>query len=541
MIEACTPTTKTLRPCVEESVNWEHTENLYLKGDNLDALKLLQESYLGSINVIYIDPPYNTGKDFVYKDNYQIKSEDYSSVIGEKDDLNLRYFINTESNGRFHSDWCSMIYPRLKLARNLLASDGVIFISIDDRELSNLLKICDELFGSSNYLGCITWVKKTKPVNSGAAKYQLQSRLEYVAVYCKGKNSENTYKFKLKSTGKRTYDVKTDMGYCRLKDIEDSDYGSKSRDTMKFPILGITPSPGSRWKIGYDEIQRLISSDRVCVVDGKVKIRVYPGDEDGEIFAPFWSNFDTNIGTAESGKKELNATIGRNIGFDTVKPTGLIREILSHFDSDITVMDFFSGSGTVADAVMRQNANDGGVRKYIVIQCEEPFEETSDGYAAGFRTICDLGLTRIGNAGKNICKGDVGFRVFKVDESNVKENVYFSAKEYSQRVLSEAIDNIKEDRTGLDLLYNVMLDWGLKISVSERTEVISGKHVHIVDGGALIACFESDVDLNVIKSIAKMKPTYAVFRDGSFRDSSNKINLEEIFKVQSPDTVIKVI
>ncbi len=542
MIEANAPTTKTLRPSINDSVNWEETKNLYIKGDNLTVLKILQESYLDSIDVIYIDPPYNTGSDsFAYSDNYRLSDEEYETLLKNKDENNNVLFReNNRSNPKFHSDWCSMIYSRLLLARNVLNKNGVIFISIDDNELSNILKICDELFGSSNYLGCITWVKKTKPINSGSAKYQLQSRLEYIVTYCKRKNSENTHMFKLTTKGERKYDVKTDKGYCRLKDIEDSDHGEKARDTMKFQILGIYPPPGKRWKIGFDEIQRLMSEDKVCIINEKIKIKVYPEDENSEIMNPFWSHLPESIGTAETGKKELNEIMSANMGFDTVKPVGLIQELLKHFDNDITVMDFFSGSNTTAHSVMKQNSEDGGTRRFISVQYEELFDVKNDAYGYGYKTICDLGIERTRRAGKITKAKDFGFRTFYVDSSNMKD-VYFSPKEYTQSTIDGNIDNIKDDRSDEDLITSIILDWGLKLSLNQKTISIDNKKVHIIDDSALIACFEKNISEQVIRSIAEMKPDYAVFRDQSFTSSSNRINLEEIFKSKSPETVVKVI
>lgn len=552
MVEANRPIRKTLRPDRDSSVDWENTENIYIEGDNLDALKLLQESYLGKIKMIYIDPPYNTGKDFVYKDNFTQDKDSYNEELGIKDEDENRLFQNTESNGRFHSDWCSMMYPRLKLARNLLAKDGVIFISIDDNEVENLKKVCNEIFGEGNFLGNITWIKKTKPINSGNAKYQLQSQIDYVLVYCKDKNAENTYVFKLEQQGERKYTYNGKHGLCRLKDILDSDYGSKKRDTMKFPILGVTPPEGNRWKIGEKEVQELLKQDKLIVVDGKIKLEVYPEDEDNFILNPFWSHLKTEIGTSESGKKELNTLMDGNVGFDTVKPTGLIAEILKHFEDNIIVLDFFAGTSTTADAIFQANSISGN-RKFIMVQIPEVLsanvkeqKDTHDFLILIQKKpiLTELGKERIRRAGKKIQeenpakKIDVGFRVFKVDDTNMKD-VYYSPSETTQQNLFES--NIKDDRTDEDLLYGCLLDWGVELSLPHRVEIIEGKRVHIVDEDALVACFEENIPESVIRKIAGMKPLRVVFRDSSFNSDDNKINVEEIFKLITPDTRVKVI
>ena len=552
MVEANRPIRKTLRPDRDSSVDWENTENIYIEGDNLDALKLLQESYLGKIKMIYIDPPYNTGKDFVYKDNFTQDKDSYNEELGIKDEDENRLFQNTESNGRFHSDWCSMMYPRLKLARNLLAKDGVIFISIDDNEVENLKKVCNEIFGEGNFLGNITWIKKTKPINSGNAKYQLQSQIDYVLVYCKDKNAENTYVFKLEQQGERKYTYNGKHGLCRLKDILDSDYGSKKRDTMKFPILGVTPPEGNRWKIGEKEVQELLKQDKLIVVDGKIKLEVYPEDEDNFILNPFWSHLKTEIGTSESGKKELNTLMDGNVGFDTVKPTGLIAEILKHFEDNIIVLDFFAGTSTTADAIFQANSISGN-RKFIMVQIPEVLsanvkeqKDTHDFLISIQKKpiLTELGKERIRRAGKKIQeenpakKIDVGFRVFKVDDTNMKD-VYYSPSGTTQQNLFES--NIKDDRTDEDLLYGCLLDWGVELSLPHRVEIIEGKRVHIVDEDALVACFEENIPESVIRKIAGMKPLRVVFRDSSFNSDDNKINVEEIFKLITPDTRVKVI
>ncbi len=545
LAEAYKPIRKTLRPCPEESVDWDNTQNLYIEGDNLDVLKLLQESYLGKVNVIYIDPPYNTGNDFIYNDNFSISSDDYDLELGCVDEIGTKYFKNNSTNGRYHSDWCSMIYSRLLIARNLLCEDGVIFISIDDKELENLKKICNEIFGKGNGLGCLTWVKKTKPINSGNAKFQLQSRLEYVLVYCKGKNTPETYRFHLVTQGERQYNFKTEKGFCRLKDIEDSDYGTKSRETMKFPILGVKPSTGKRWKIGKKEVECLVAEDKIRVINGKIKVLIYPNDESSEICKPFWSHLET-VGSAEDGKKELVKLLGSNIGFDTVKPVDLLTELLKHFDKDILVMDFFSGSATTAHAVIRQNIEDEGKRKFILVQVPERCLANSDAFKAGYKNICEIGKERIRRAGKKIREEsggtdlDIGFRVLKVDDSNMKP-VFYGAQDMEQSLLDATLSNIKEDRAGLDLLFGCLLDWGLPLSLPYKEETIEGKSFLNYADGELMACFDDELTETVMKEVAKRRPTRVVFRDSCFKDSATKINLAEIFKLYSPETTIKTL
>ena len=545
IVEANKPIRKTLRPCKEDSVNWDTTENLYIEGDNLQVLKLLQESYLGKVKMIYIDPPYNTGNDFIYNDDFKIDRKNYAEETGEYDDVGNRMVKNEETAGRYHSDWCSMIYSRLLLARNLLSDDGVIFISIDDNEVTNLNKICGEVFGEENFLGDITWIKKTKPINSGSAKYQLQKNIEYVLVYKK-----NSINFKLEKKTERVYDKIGKLGLCRYKDILDSDVGMKNRNTMKFPIFGIVPPTGQRWKIGEKEVLKLIEKDRIEIVEGKVKVAVYPSDEDNIVYKPFWSHF-TEVGTAEDGKKALNELFPNPLGFDTVKPIDLIKKIIfSTTESNSCILDFFSGSATTAHAVMQLNAEDGGNRKFIMVQIPEATSEGSEAYKSGYKTICEIGKERIRRAGQKILSEnegkegienlDIGFRVLKLDDTNMKD-VYYAPQMYTQDLIAKLEENVKEDRTDLDLLFGCLLEWGLPLSLPYSSEVVDGCTIHNYNDGDLIACFDANVPDAVIRHIAKLQPLRAVFRDSSFVDSPSKINVGEIFKALAPDTRIKVI
>lgn len=540
------PTTKTLRPDLDESVDFDKSENIFITGDNLEVLKILQESYLGKIDMIYIDPPYNTGKDFVYSDKFQKTDEELKEemeLLDEEGRQVVGLTKNEKSSARYHSDWLNMMYPRLRLARNLLKDSGVIFISIDDNEQANLKAICDEIFGEDNFVGEITWIKKTKPINSGNAKFQLQKNIEYVLVYSKG-----DILFKLRETGTRDYDKLGKLGKCRYKDILDSDIGMKSRDTMKFPILGITPPDGQRWKIGQQEVNRLLENDRIEIVDGKIKIAVYPEDESGTILKPFWSHLDM-VGTAENGKKSLNDLFESPLGFDTVKPIDLIQEIIyASTNENSFILDFFGGSGTSADAVMQLNAEDGGNRKFILCTLDEKVAEKSAAKEAGYETIDQISRERIRRAATKIQgehpelvgKQDFGFKAYKLDSSNFKD-VSARPDQFIQGELFDSVSNIKEGRSGLDLLFQVMLTWGMELSLAIDLKKVAGAEVYDVDQGSLMACFEDDISEEVIRYIAQEQPLRAVFRDSSFANSADKINVSEIFKELSPNTKVKVV
>lgn len=547
IVEANRPIRKTLRPCKADSVNWDTTENLYIEGDNLEVLKLLQESYLGKVKMIYIDPPYNTGNDFIYNDDFKMSSEGYADESGEVDAEGNRMFKNTDSNGRFHSDWCSMIYSRLMLARNLLSKDGVIFISIDEHEDSNLKKICDEIYGRANYIGDIVWESTTQPINAGSAQFGLQKKTEPIIVYAKQK--ENIKGFVLKETDNGLkYPHVGKYGPCRFEIIEKSDAGSYSRPSMKFQILGQYPREGKRWQIGEETARQLEREGKVEIVDGIVKKAVYPEDEkDKKQYVPFWSFFDAKqYGTAQTGKDELNKVMETAMGFDTVKPIALIKSIIFHMGENNIILDFFSGSATTAHAVMQLNAEDGGHRKFIMVQLPEETDEKSEAFKAGYKNICEIGKERIRRAAKKIHQDnpdatfDDGFRVLKLDDTNMKD-VYYAAGDYSQDLVSMFESNVKPDRTDLDLLFGCLLDWGLPLSLPYTSEIIDGCKVHTYNDGDLIACFDENVPESVIKTIAKRQPLRAVFRDSSFASSPEKINVGEIFKLLAPDTRVKVI
>ncbi|MBR5913447.1 MAG: site-specific DNA-methyltransferase [Selenomonadaceae bacterium] len=541
----------TLRPCPAESLNWDTTQNLYIEGDNLQVLQLLQESYLGKVKMIYIDPPYNTGNDFIYRDNFSMDADNFAAQINLfDDDGNKNFKLNADSNPRFHSDWCSMIYSRLIVARNFLADDGVIFISIDDNEQANLKKICDEVFGERNFVGELVWESTTQPTNTGTAKFGLQKKTESIFLYARNKSAIK--KFKLEEIeNSPQYLHKGKFGACRFEIIEKSDAGAYNRESMKFKILGQYPREGKRWQIGEELARNLERTGRVEIVDGIVKKAVYPEDELDKITCkPFWSFLPVEkFGTAQTGKEELNSIMEKILGFDTVKPTALIKKFLFHTtDEESIVMDFFSGSATTAHAVMALNAEDGGRRKFIMVQLPEVCAEKTEAYKAGYKNICEIGKERIRRAGEKIKADaplfaqdlDVGFRVFKLDSTNMRD-VSVTPAEFTKEKLLDLLENIKSDRTALDLLFGCLLKWGIEISKPYTEEKIDGYTVHNYNGGEFIACFDENISRKVVEYMAKKKPSRAVFRDHCFITSPDKINAREIFKYYAPNTDFKVI
>nr|WP_246593762.1 site-specific DNA-methyltransferase [Evansella tamaricis] len=567
IVEGNTPIRKTLRPCVEESKAWEKTENVFIEGDNLEVLKLLQESYLNSIKLIYIDPPYNTGKDFVYKDNFTMDKEEFDEKIGTHDEEENRLFRNTQTNGRFHSDWCSMIYPRLKLAQNLLREDGVIFISIDDHEADNLKKICHEIFGESNYI--CDFIRKGSGGRQDSKHYAIVH--EYILCYTKNMNYFVSGKELKEDDSYPHFDSEKELHYktqllrkwgenSRRSDRPNLYYAIKDPDGNDlYPMLSATEAGCWRW--GRDRMTAEIAAGNV---EFKKKDDEWIPYE--KIYEPTKDNPKTklyttvleNIGNA-SGAPLLKELLDGKI-FSYPKPVELIKKVieLGNVGPDDIVLDFFAGSATTAHAVMDLNSVDGGSRKYIMVQIPEEVEEKSDAYQAGYKTITEIGKERIRRAGEKI-KGDVmefneqkkeeddprvvpdiGFRVLKVDSTNMKD-VYYSATEYTQDLLERVESNIKEDRSDLDLLYGVLVDWGLPLSLSLELEEIEGVRVHTIDEGSLIACFDENVSENVVREIAKRQPLRVVFRDSSFKNSPDKINVGEIFKLLAPNTTVKVI
>lgn len=562
-IESTRRITKTLRPQKEKSVNWDTTNNIYVEGDNLDVLKLLQESYVNSIKMIYIDPPYNTGSDFIYSDKFSQTIEEYDDEIGLYDEDGRLLFKNTETNGRFHSDWCSMIYSRLILARNLLSEDGAIFISIDDNEVENLKKICNEVFGESNFIGQWNWYKSATPPNLSK---KIKKNVEYILCYEK-RHTSIKYKGLKKSSPSSNGLLNQTNRFATLSfpagvvesGLPDGVYKAGSYGTSNYEINlldDVSVKNGvfandfrlqAKFKWGQENLLKEIANGTKISIRTKSFSPSYEKvDYDPEV-PPNFIDKSVNVDTTEQAGKMLTALFDNVKVFDYPKPVDLIEYLINFIcDEDDIILDFFSGSATTAHAVMSANAKQNMNRKFILVQLPEETAEGSSVNDAGYKTICDIGEERIRRAGKKILSEyegasvDIGFRVFKLDESNMND-VYYSAEEYTQNLLTMLETNIKRDRSDIDLLFGCLLDWGLPISLPYSTEVIDGKKVHIYNDGDLVACFEENISENVIREIAKMQPLRALFRDGSFNGSPAKINVEEIFKMLAPDTRIKVI
>lgn len=549
IVEANRSIRKTLRPCPEESVNWDTTENLYIEGDNLEVLKLLQESYLGKIKMIYIDPPYNTGNDFIYKDAFAMSGEKYSEESGQMDEeTGDRLFKNTDSNGRFHSDWCSMIYSRLMLARNLLEDDGIIFISIDDNEAYNLKKISDEIFGSQNFLSCISWHRNYALASDSKT---FSNVIDYILIYSKSAQfKRNLLPRTEKQNSLYKYNSNDGKGRWRSDNLSVRTYSASYDYPILNPNTGITYNPpaGRCWITNSQTMQRWIEEGRVFFGQngqGAPQLKRYLSEvQRGVVPTTYWSYED--CGHNDEARKEIKELFNRP-PFDSPKPTRLLKQIIQiGAEPDSIILDFFSGSATTAHAVMQLNAEDGGHRKFIMVQLPEPCDEKSEAYKAGYPNICEIGKERIRRAAKKIAADnpdkpfDGGFRVFKLDDTNMTD-VYYSAGEYTQDLLSQLESNIKPDRTDLDLLFGCLLEWGLPLSMPYTSEQIEGCTVHTYNNGDLIACFNENIPDTVIKEIARRQPLRVVFRDSSFADSPAKINVGEIFKMLAPDTRVKVL
>ena len=546
------PINKTLRPCREESVDFDTTENLYIEGDNLEVLKLLQETYLGKVKMIYIDPPYNTGNDFVYEDDFAQSMNEYLANSGQYDEDGNRMVQNTESNGRFHTDWLNMIYPRLKLAKDLLTDDGVIFISIDDNEQENLKKCCDEVFGGQNCVGTVIWERAFAPKND--AKY-FSSSHDFIFVYAK--NIE-TFSIGLLP--------RSDEANARYKNPDNDPRGPWAADNMTvktysaaydYPITTpngtvVRPTNGRCWFTSKERMQKLVKEGKVWFGENggnMPRIKRYLTDvQQGMTPVTIWK-FD-EVGHNQEARQELKKLFDDKGYFDGPKPLRLLHRIITVAnvqDRDI-ILDFFSGSATTAHAVMQLNAEDGGHRKFIMVQLPEVTDKKSEAYKAGYKNICEIGKERIRRAGAKIKEEggltaqnlDVGFRVLKCDTSNMKD-VYYNPADYNFSMLSAFEDNIKEDRTPEDLLFQVMLDLGVLLSSKIEENTIAGKKVFNVEDNYLIACFDSNVTDETIKAIAMQKPYYFVMRDSSMANDTVATNFDQIFATYSPDTVRKVL
>ena len=574
IVEANKPIRKTLRPCKEESVNWDSTENLYIEGDNLEVLKLLQESYLGKVKMIYIDTPYNTGNDFIYRDDFKQSAADYDEDSGVYDEDGNCMFKNTDTNGRFHSDWCSMIYSRLMMARNLLTDDGAIFVSVDENEVTNAKKICEEVFGSANCVGIVS--NTNNPKGRSDDKFVATAH-EYILVYANNIGALTWYGFepteeivkrynKVDNAGRRYREIdlrktgendlredRPNLFYYFYYNEKTGDFYPSREERIQEEYIQIKPQredgKEGNWRWGLetsikeigDLIPKFMPTRKVWGVMQKDYL------EGRSLVKPTssWTFKDVN---SERGTEDFI-----NLGFDKrifpkPKPIGTLRRCIKLCSGDKTdiVLDFFSGSATTAHAVMQLNAEDGGHRKFIMVQLPEPCDEKSEAYKAGYPNICEIGKERIRRAAKKIAeehpnvKFDGGFRVLKLDDTNMKD-VYYAPADYEQNVLDLLESNIKEDRTDLDLLFGCLLEWGLPLSLPYQSEDIDGCTVHNYNDGDLIACFDENIPDSVMKTIAKRQPLRAVFRDSSFAGSPAKINVTQIFKELAPDTSVKVL
>lgn len=544
VVLANAPIAKTLRFEKEKSVGRDGTpggtdsENIYIEGDNLDALKLLQETYLGKVKMIYIDPPYNTGNDFIYEDDFSQSATDYADNSGQTDEEGNRLVQNTESNGRFHTDWLNMIYPRLKMAKDLLRDDGVIFISIDDTEQDNLKKICDEIFGASNFIADIIWKRKRGRDNS--ARWFSKAH-EYCLVYAKNKDLFNTGYLELDEETKKAYKNPDNdpRGAYRM-------LGCWARGTQGGVKYDFTTKDGQYfkerlWLFSKENLEKLDKEDKLIIRGDNIYRKMFIYENKGKIPETLWDDVSNAANASDEIKKIFNGIV-----FDTPKPTPYIKRMIElSTTSDDIILDFFSGSASTANAVMQLNAEDGGHRKFIMVQLPEKTGEKSEAYKAGYKNICEIGKERIRRAGKKIKEEtgadiDYGFRCFKVDSSNMKD-VYYRPADIGQMNLDQFTDNIKEDRKPDDLLIQVMLDLGVLLSSKVEETEIAGKKVFSVADGYLIACFDKNVTEDVVTAIAKQKPFYAVFRDSSFGSDSVAANFEQIFVTYSPQTVRKVL
>jgi len=567
IVEANKPIRKTLRPCVEESKNWDSTENLYIEGDNLEVLKLLQESYLGKVKMIYIDPPYNTGNDFIYADDFMRSQEEENEQMGMFDEDENRLFKNTDTNGRFHSDWCSMIYSRLMLARNLLTDDGVIFISIDDNEVFNLKQICDEVFGNGNFVAQLA--VQLNPRGRNLDRYIAKTHESVLIYVCDYLNTTSILGIEKEGKMVDEYNKSDARGAYRLIGLRNRNqaFNPITRPNLYYPLYvdpntkmvstvetntftdEVFPDTPDGIKTCWTWMKKKVDSENHLITAERTgnEWRIFRKDylvaEDGSTATTLVKSLWTeNTINNDYGKKAIKELFGSNV-MSFPKPPELIKRMAAIGSrQDSIILDFFSGSATTAHAVMQLNAEDGGHRKFIMVQLPEKCDETSEAYKAGYKNICEIGKERIRRAGEKIKAEspmttqdlDIGFRVLKLDDTNMKD-VYYAADDYSQDMIAGLESNIKEDRTDLDLLFGCLIDWGLPLSLPYRSEQIDGCTVHTYNGGDLIACFDANIPESVVKTIAKRKPLRAVFRDSGFASSPEKINVFEIFKLYMPE------
>lgn len=573
LLTANAPIAKTLRPCREESVDFDTTQNLFIEGDNLDALKLLQESYLGKVKMIYIDPPYNTGNDFIYEDDFAENASDFLTRSNQIDEGGARLVANSQSNGRFHSDWLSMMYSRLKLAHRLLKNDGVIFISIDDNEAQNLMKISSEIFGSENFIAQLA--VQLNPRGRHLDRFVAKTHESILVIVKDAMELSSISGVEKEGRMVEEYNRSDDKGAYRLLGLRNRNqaFNPVTRPKLYYPLY-VSPEDGSVsltqsdahcdpvfpdapdgvktcWTWGKEKVAK--ESDRLIAEKTGAEWRIYRKDyllnEDGEtartLIKSVWT--DKEI-TNDYGRGSVKSLFGSSV-MDFPKSVGLITRLVAIGSSgDDIVLDFFSGSATTAHAVMEQNGTDGANRKFIMVQIPELADEKSDGFKAGYRVITEISKERIRRAGMKILQGDchkawsrdVGFRVFKVDSSNMSD-VYYRPDEVSQDELFGQVDSVKPDRTGEDLLFQVLIDWGVELTLPINREALHGKTVYSVDGNALIACFDTGVTDELVKEIAARAPLRAVFRDTSFARDADRINAEQLFRQLSPGTELKAI
>ena len=555
---ANTPTNKTLRPCREESVDFDHTQNLYIEGDNLDVLKVLRETYLGKVKMIYIDPPYNTGNDFVYNDDFSQSADDYQENSGQVDENGNRLVQNTESNGRFHTDWLNMIYPRLKVAKDLLTENGVIFISIDDNEVENLKKICNEVFGERNFLTTIT---RTTGTPTGGGFDGLVNELDYIVVFSKNIELATINGIEMSEKDASIYDQEDENGRFLTRSLRRTGGEDRREDrpTMYYAIKApdgtlIYPKGptgyDSRWicseqkykeleqnnLIAWKKVER--NGEQIWQVQQKFYL-------EGRTKAPgnLWNDIEGN----KKATRDIRVLFDTKKVFEFPKPVGLLKKIISiSSETEAIILDFFSGSCTTAHAVMQLNAEDGGNRRFIMVQLPEETDEKSEAYKAGYKNICEIGKERIRRAGKKIKEEaglqgqnlDIGFRVLKLDTSNMQD-VYYTPQDFTVNDLFT--DNVKPDRTAEDLLFQVMLDLGVELSATIEQRAMGGKLVFFVNDNYLVACFDTDIAEDTIKEIAKLKPYYFVMRDSSLASDNVADNFDQLFETYSKDTIRRII
>ena len=550
--EAARPTDKTLRPVPEDSLDWDNTKNIYIEGDNLEVLKLLQRSYMGQVKMIYIDPPYNTGNDFVYHDDFHRSAAEEDIAAGNIDELGNRFRKNTDSNGKFHSDWCSMIYSRLLVARSLLTEDGVIFISIDDNEQKNLKNVCDEVLGGGNFLAQVVWERAYSPIN--LMKHFSPSH-DYVLCYAKNIEAAVCHGIGRSDEANDRYS-NPDNDPRGVWSSSDISVGPAVQENV-YPITTpsgriVEPPAGRSWRLSRKAFRERLKDNRIWFGpngDNTPRIKRFLSELRKTGITPMTIWKHTEVDHSQGATQKLAKLFDGKKYFDYPKSVPLIERCLQLYsDSDSIILDFFSGSATTAHAIMQLNAEDGGNRKFIMVQLPELTDEKSEAYKAGYKNICEIGKERIRRAGKKIKADsplttqnlDTGFRVLKLGSTNM-EDIYYSPAATDQRNLFNMVDNVKPDRTSEDLLFQVMLELGATLDSKIEETTVSGKTIYNVADNYLVACFDQDVADDVVTAIAKMQPMYAVLRDTSMKTDSTATNFEQLFKTYSPSTVTKIL